>query len=74
MSTNKWERKTNAKTARIGNRGEEENKIVNRDISRKRGKKKVKSSDGYRTRCVYMHVRVRARERERERENRVARR
>lgn len=55
MSTNKWEwqkeRKTNAKTARIGNGGEEENKILNRDIFRKRGKK-VKSSDLYRTRCV----------------------
>ncbi|KYQ60806.1 hypothetical protein ALC60_00133 [Trachymyrmex zeteki] len=43
MSTNKWkrqkERKTIAKTARIGNRSKEENKILSWDISRKREKK-----------------------------------
>lgn len=67
MSTNKWERqkerKTNAKTARIGNGGEEENKILNKDISQKRGKK-VKSSDVYRTRCVYARARKKERKRE----------
>lgn len=60
MSTNKWERqkerKTNAKTVGIGNGGEEENKILNRDISRKREKKVKVQWRLSNEMCVCMYV------------------
>lgn len=73
MSTNKWETrreesKTNARAARRGNGGEEENKILNRGICLEKGEEKTRaraqeaeregrSGDAYRTRLGRAAVR-----------------
>lgn len=73
MSTNKWERqkerKTIAKTARIGNGGEEENKILNRGYIPKKGEKGRVQRRLSNEMCT--RARARARQKEKEKETSV---
>lgn len=77
MSTNKWERqkerKTIAKTARIGNGGEEENKILNRGYIPKKGEKGRVRRRLSNEMCTRARARVRKRKRKRQCVNRFAR-